>query len=283
MQVAQEAKDVDRRGWAAKFFIRQNPTYDSWEQTSRPRSGFARVSYLVLYILPGLIAALAINVRPLFEAEVHLTGLSPRYLQLAWLLLVTFGWHMLSPFVLLRASDRLSLRQSLSYLGLNRIDLRGMLFVLPAFCTGFALISVPYMQFIWQPLHDVCQAVPLFHIPAWSIFGGDPRGLYAFPPFALLLLSIGNFMGEELYFRGYLMKKSSFLGRTNWVVNSLLFALYHLWQIPQTWPLIGLVFGFGLLMRLRKDLYILIAFHLFVNMWLTYGEYPLAKVLHMAH
>ena len=39
--------------------------------------------------------------------------------------------------------------------------------------------------------------------------------------------------------------------------------------------------GFGLLMRLRKDLYVMIAFHLFVNMWLSYGAYPLARLLHL--
>jgi len=42
------------------------------------------------------------------------------------------------------------------------------------------------------------------------------------------------------------------------------------------------VFAVGLLMRMRKDLYVLIAFHLFLNMWLTFGEYPLARLMHMA-
>jgi uncharacterized protein len=283
MQDREETKLIERQGWAARFFVREDPTYDAWEQTGQARSAAARSCYMVLYLLPGLVAALAINVRPFFEAELRLTHLSPRYLQLAWLLLVTFGWHILSPFLFLRAADRLSFRQSLSFLGLDRIDLRGLLLVLPIFCAVFALVSVPYMQFVWRPLHDVCQGVPLFHIPGWSIFGGDPRGFYAFPAFALLLLFIGNFLGEELYFRAYLMKKSSFLGRANWVVNSLLFALYHLWQIPQTWPLVGLVFAFGLLMRLRKDLYVLVAFHLFINMWLMYGEHPCARLLHLAH
>ncbi|HEV2646103.1 MAG TPA: CPBP family intramembrane glutamic endopeptidase [Acidobacteriaceae bacterium] len=281
MQELEETKSIERRGWAANFFVREDQTYDAWERTCRPNSAFAKSLYLVMYILPGLVAALAINVRPLFEAELRVTHLSPRYLQLAWLLFVTFGWHMLSPFLLLRSSDRLSFRQSLLFLGLNRIDLRGLLLVLPIFCAAFALVSVPYMEFVWVPLRRVCQSVPLFHIPAWSIFGGDPKGFYAFPPFALLLLFIGNFLGEELYFRGYLMKKSSFLGGANWVVNSWLFALYHLWQIPQTWPAIGLIFAFGLLMRLRKDLYVLVAFHLFVNMWLMYGESPLARLLHL--
>ena len=108
------------------------------------------------------------------------------------------------------------------------------------------------MQLIWAPLSALVQAVPLFHVPRWSIFGGDPAALYAFPPFALALLFIGNFLGEELYYRGYLMKKSGFLGRANWVFNPFLFALYNLWQIPFTWPLIGLVLAFGLLMWLRK-------------------------------
>lgn len=283
MQAIEETKAVKKRGWAASFFVREGRTYDFWQQTCQPKTILTRSFYLVLYLLPGLIVALAINIRPFFETELRLTHLSPRYLQLAWLLLVTFGWHMLSPFLILRASDHLTFRQSLSFLGLDRVDLRGLCVVLPVFCAAFALVSVPYMQFVWKPLHAACQAVPLFHIPAWSIFGGDPRGFYAFPPFALLLLFVGNYLGEELYFRGYLMKKSSFLGATNWVVNSLLFAVYHLWQIPQTWPLVGLVIAFGLLMRLRKDLYVLIAFHLFVNMWLTYGEYPLARMIHVAH
>jgi uncharacterized protein len=271
----------DARGWAKRFFIREDVVYDQWAQRCQPRSTAARVVYLLLYLVPGLIAAVAINVRPVFEAELRVTHLSPRYLQLGWLLLITFGWHMFAAFVLLRLSDGLSFRESLAYVGLNRIDVRGLLLVLPVFCVGFALVSVPYMQFVWAPLSAACQRVPLFHIPAWSIFR-SADGLYAFPRFALLLLFIGNFLGEELYFRGYLMKKSSFLGGANWAVSSFLFALYHLWQIPQTWPLVGLVFAFGLLMRMRKDLYVLIAFHLFVNMWLTFGEYPLALLMHMA-
>lgn len=48
----------------------------------------------------------------------------------------------------------------------------------------------------------------------------------------------------------------------------------HLWQIPQTWPLLGLAPAIGLLMQLRKDLYVLVAFHFFINMWLAYGDYP---------
>jgi hypothetical protein len=271
-----------QHGLLRRFFVREDPTYDMWERTCQPKSVLVRAAYLALYVLPGILAAIVINVPTVFFAELRTTHLSPRYLQFGWLLIITLGWHLLSPFVLLRLIDGLSIRKSLSFLGLDRIDLKGLFIVLPIFCCGYALISVPYMQFVWAPLSAIVQAVPLFHVPRWSIFGGDPAGLYAFPPLALAVLFIGNFVGEELYYRGYLMKKTSFLGRANWFINPFLFALYHLWQIPFTWPLIGLVFAFGLLMWLRKDLYVLIAFHFFCNMWLTYGEYPLARALHLA-
>jgi membrane protease YdiL (CAAX protease family) len=272
----------DRSGVLMRFFKRENPTYDRWQQTCQGHSRLSKAIYLVLYLIPGMIAAIVINVPAVFFAELRVSHLSPRYLQFGWLLVITLGWHLLSPFVFLRLVDRLTFRESLSFLGLSRIDVKGLLVVLPVFCVGFALVSVPYMQFAWNPLSALLQKVPLFHVPRWSIFGGDPAGLYAFPAWALAFLFVGNFLGEELYFRGYLMKKSSFLGPVNWLVNPLLFAIYHLWQIPFTWPLIGLVLAFGLLMWLRKDLYVMIAFHFFVNMWLTYGEYPLAKLLHLA-
>jgi hypothetical protein len=35
-------------------------------------------------------------------------------------------------------------------------------------------------------------------------------------------------------------------------------------------------------MWLRKDLYVLIAFHLFVNMWLAFGAYRLEQLVHLA-
>jgi len=76
---------------------------------------------------------------------------------------------------------------------------------------------------------------------------------------------VGNFLCEELYFHGYLMKKIGYLGPWAWVVNSLLFGLYHVWQAPTTWALIGPVFLFGLLMQWRKNQYPLIAFHFLVN------------------
>ena len=126
--------------------------------------------------------------------------------------------------------------------------------MVPVYFALFALVSLPYVRYVAPVIENWTKAVPPFGIPSYSIFQDTPENIYSFPPVAPLFLGIGNFLGEELYFRGYLMNKSAFLGKMNGIVNSVLFALYHLWQAEQTWPMIGLVLAFGLLIALRKDL-----------------------------
>jgi uncharacterized protein len=271
-----------KQGWLQRFFVRGDPTYDRYAAAFQARSSSAKFFYLLMYLLPGILVYVAINVGSVYRAELRYTGVSGKSLQFGWVMFITFGWHMLTPFLFLRLADKLTFRQSLEFLGLNRIDLRGFLMVLPLYCTGFAIVALPYMHFLWNPISAWLESVPAFRIPAYSIFQGGPDGLYSFPPVALLFLFIGNFLGEELYFRGYLLKKTDFLGKAVWIVNSVLFALYHLWQVPQTWPLLGLALAFGLLMWIRKDLYLLIAFHLFVNMWLAFGAYRLEQLVHLS-
>jgi hypothetical protein len=264
------------------FFVREDAVYDRCAVVGQAKSPLAKSFYVLMHLLPGITAWALINVNSIYQAELRLTGFSGRTLQYAWLLVVTFGWHMLVPVLFLRFNDKLTWKQSLQFIGLDRVDLRGLCVVLPVYCVLFAFAALPYMHWVWNPLEKWLQSVPAFQMPDYTIFKGGPNGLYSFPPIALLFLFVGNFLGEELYFRGYLLKKIAFLGNSAWIVNSILFALYHLWQIPQTWPLVGLVLAIGLLMRLRKDLYVLVAFHLFINMWLTYGDYPLARLVHLA-
>jgi len=254
-----------------RFFVREDAVYDGYNLAYQAKTPLAKLIYLLLYFLPGIVAFLVVNIEPLFRVEMAFTGLSARWVQYVWLLLITFGWHVFMPFVVLRYADKLSLRESFAFLGLNRVDLSGLFLILPIFMVLFALISLPYLKYVAPMIENWTKAIPLFRIPSYSIFQDTPENIYSFPPIALLFLGIGNFLGEELYFRGYLLKKSAFLGEANWTVNSILFALYHVWQVQQTWPMIGLILMFGLLMKLRKDLWVMVAFHFFVNMWMAYG------------
>jgi membrane protease YdiL (CAAX protease family) len=257
--------------WLRRFFVREDPVYERYESTHQAKTTLAKAIYLFLYLLPGIVVFVFLNVPPVFRAAMTITGLSAKYLQYFWVLFLTFGWHMFVPFVILRYVDKLSLGEIVAFLGLNRVDRRGLFLVLPVYFVFFALASLPYLNFVAPLIENWTKSITLFRIPSDSIFQDTPEAMYSIPPIALLFLGIGNFLGEELYFRGYLMKKSAFLGRLNWIVGSILFALYHLWRVQQTWPMIGLVLAFGLLMTLRKDLYVLIAFHFLVNMWMAYG------------
>jgi membrane protease YdiL (CAAX protease family) len=57
--------------------------------------------------------------------------------------------------------------------------------------------------------------------------------------FAILVVQfvLNTALGEELLFRGLLLPRMSAFGRADWLVNGVLFAVYHLhvpWVIPQT-------------------------------------------------
>ncbi len=254
-----------------RLFMREDAVYDYYSTSYQAKTPMGKLVYLSLYLLPGILVFIVVNIGPLFRWEMVLTGWSARYVQYAWVLIITFGWHIFVPFVVLRYVDKLPLRESCAFLGLNRVDWRGLLTVLPVFMAGFAIISLPYVKYMAPVIEGWTKTITLFQIPSYSIFQDIPENIYSFPPIALLFLGIGNFLGEELYFRGYLMKKSAFLGEANWTVNSVLFGLYHVWQVQQTWPMIGLILMFGVLMRLRKDLWVMVGFHFFVNMWMAYG------------
>jgi CAAX protease family protein len=258
-------------GWLRRACVREDAVYEYYSSKYQAKTAVGKIVYLGLYLLPGILVFVFVNVEPLFRWEMAVTGWSARYVQYAWVLIITFGWHIFVPFMVLRYVDKLTLRESCAFLGLNRVDWRGLLTVLPVFMVGFAVISLPYVKYVAPVIEDWTKTIPLFRIPGYSIFQDTPENIYSFPSIALLFLGIGNFLGEELYFRGYLMKKSAFLGEANWTVNSVLFAIYHVWQVQQTWPMIGLILLFGPLMKLRKDLWVMVGFHFFVNMWMAYG------------
>ena len=252
--------DVFRR-----LFVRQDALYTHYKTQYQARSRASQLFYLFFYLLPGLLAYIAINFPVVYEAGVRATGLPGNYYQYGWLIFITFGWHIILPFLVLRFVDKLSWPQSLEFLSLNRFDWRGCTYLLMLAFVLFTVLSLPYMAYLQRPLYQWLDDIPAFRIPDYSIFK-TAEALYGFPTPLLLLLLIGNFVGEEVYFRGYLLKKTAFLGRHNIWVNGVLFAVYHFFQIPQTWPLVIPSMVFPLLMVARKNLYVVILFHLLVNL-----------------
>lgn len=241
---------------------RSDPIYDAHADQYQARSNRAKWFYIFMHLAPGLFAIAILNIEFVYLFLRDSTGLQDRSFQFLLFVVVTYGWHIVIPLIVLMKSDGLSLRETLSFLGFTRFDWKGCFVILPLMMVPFTLACVPYYMWIAPPMEAWLMSIPAFQIPEYSIFGGD---LYDFPIGMLLVLFIGNFLGEELYYRGYLMKKCAFLGRHTWWITSLLFAIYHFWQIPQTWPSILPVLIFGYMMMLRKDIYVVILLHLFLN------------------
>jgi len=223
------------RGGRTKFFTREDQAYDSWSAYVAPNPlckgplswpvSFARADHRIGHQHPTNLRSTA-PLHPSLSALSATSLATSCHFRLAHALAVPPVAQSGPP-----KSPRVPSRSSVS---------TESTFVGSCWCCRFFALPLRLSRFLicssfGRRCIGYASRPPLSH-PAWSIFGGDPSGLYAFPPFALLLLFIGNFLGEELYFRGYLMKKSSFLGRANWFINPFLFALYHLWQIPMTWP-----------------------------------------------
>ena len=112
--------------------------------------------------------------------------------------MITFGWHIFVSFIVLPYVDKLALRESCAFLGLNRVDWRGLLTVLPVFMAGFAILSLPYVKYVAPLIEGWTKTIPLFRIPSYSIFQDTPENIYSFAPIALLFL--GNFFGRGVVF-----------------------------------------------------------------------------------
>lgn len=243
------------------FFVRKDPEYDLFLKRHQAATRKQISLYLLLGVVPGIITYLLIF--PFREPLMELTGLSSHTYQFLILALMASGWHILFPFFMLRFVDKLTFKQSLIYLGFTKPDLKGLLFVLPVITVLFTLLSLPYMKYIYPPLSGMLDRLPALHMGEWHIFN---QGYYDFPWPLLVIGLIGNFIGEEIYFRGYLLRKVGAL-RWNWLIVSVLFQFYHMWQAPVNWAFIPLavIIPCEILVRLRKSIYGAILFHVYIN------------------
>lgn len=243
----------------------ENPTYEAYALKYQAKTSLSKALYILAYLLPGIVAYLLVNIEPVHRFLSHALNLEGYNFQYFMFVVVTLLWHMAFPIFMLRKNEKLEWKEVFEFLSLNRFSFKEVVFVAPIAFALSVIFSLPYMMTLYEPFQAWLNSVPSLRIPSYSIFASY-EAFYGAPVAVMVIMLIGNFIGEEIYFRGYLMKKTAFLGRYNWLVNSILFCLYHLWQIPQTWPLIVPFLFFGLTMQLRKDLYTLIIFHLLFNL-----------------
>jgi uncharacterized protein len=249
----------------SSFFSVENVTYDMYADRFQAKTPMSRVFYISAYLLPGVLAYILVNIEPVHRFFSGILGLHGYNYQYCLFVIFTLSLHMALPVFMLRKHEKLKWKEVFEFLSLNRFSFKEILLVAPLAFAMSVVLSLPYMMTLYEPFQTWLNSVPGLQIPSHSIFASY-EAFYGAPAIVMILMLIGNFVGEEIYFRGYLMKKTAFLGRYNWLVNSILFCAYHLWQVPQTWPLIVPFLFFGLTMQLRKNLYTMIMFHLLFNL-----------------
>ena len=249
------------------LFNQPNSTYQKYAEALQAKSVSQKAWVLFNYLLPGILITILINIKRIHDFFIDLFSCSSESYQFWLLIALTFGWHITYPVFMLRIKKGYSWKETAEALSLNRFSVKGFLVTTPLFFLLLLLLAVPYMGAFFPSIHAYLQSIDLIAIPEHSLFY-DYQTIYNFAPWQLALLFIGNFVGEEIYFRGYLLKRSSFLGKHNWWIHSLLFTIYHLWQIPMTYALGFISLSFGIYMIWRKNLYELMLLHVLINLLL---------------
>ncbi len=241
--------------------VRPDPAYDRWVESHQARTPAERWKVIGLHLLPGAFGWLSVQI--LVPWLMPLTGISAAWLQLLTLGTMALAWELTMPFVWLH-QDGLTFRESLEFLGLARVDWAGVLVLAPLATVVFAVLGFPYLAWFYEPVRQWLDQWSVIHMPAWHILYS---GYYNFPLLPLLFVFVGNFLGEEVYFRGYLLKRLGFMGRYSWLASNALFCFYHLWQAPVNWAYLPIFFlvPFAQVMTWRKSLYVTIVIHVLVN------------------
>src|SRR5678816_3865566 len=96
---------------------------------------------------------------------------------------------------------------------------------------------VMFMFFIWgitQPLNKIITEKLFTWLPAWytvqDFTGYSKKIIVVTLIFNLAINGILAPIVEEYYFRGYLLPRMAAWGKWSFVVNAILFSLYHFWQ-----------------------------------------------------
>jgi membrane protease YdiL (CAAX protease family) len=112
-----------------------------------------------------------------------------------------------------------------------------------------------------------------FGVPAWApsfsadaaflgVSLADNRWLIA----VFIAIFLANVVGEELWWRGYLLpRQASAMGQWAWVANGLLWSLFHIFHPWDIVPLIPIALAMAYMAQRRKSVWLPIVAHAVLN------------------
>ncbi|MBD0298040.1 MAG: CPBP family intramembrane metalloprotease [Flavisolibacter sp.] len=185
---------------------------------------FSKAQSIILHLYPGIIITIAFVVLTPFIINI---GFPP---QLGILFSIVIAALPILIAYLLKAQKKEHKSSIIALNGLNQKLPTGKLIL-------YSLGSVMFAYVIWgiaQPLDQVLTQQLFYWLPDWytvqDFTGYDKNKILITLVFNLLLNGFLAPYVEELYFRGYLLPRMASWGKWAFVVNAVLFSLYHFWQ-----------------------------------------------------
>lgn len=139
------------------------------------------------------------------------------------------------------------------------------------------IIAVLIIYVSLYPVGLMFRESVFYWLPEWYFnpsFGTDDMNLIAMTFLAGIFIDgIVGPVTEELFFRGYLLPRMSYL--KNWapVVNGTLFGLYHFWQPHNMIAIIGVGIILSYVVWKKRNVYLGIAIHCTINIIGALGGY----------
>lgn len=237
--------------------------------TTRPLTPF---QILLASLLPGSIGVVGFHI----VLPKLVSGGTPALI--AWPVVAStmlFLFSFVAIYLLKREAKELSisLRQRMC---LQKVSLKKW-----GVITLIVLLAMILMSGIQSQIPSLLQAID-YHIPEYMPFflrGIDPtvetdpnvlspglqlQGAYILLPLIAITLFLNIFV-EEFYFRAWMLPRLSHYGRMGWVINGVMFACYHLFQL-WIFPVIlvgSLLFAF--IVYYSKSVYPALVYHFILN------------------
>jgi membrane protease YdiL (CAAX protease family) len=135
----------------------------------------------------------------------------------------------------------------------------GAKYLIPPFMRVFGLRIPAYTPFFLDPNAVVSPSTAASLAPGVTLKGN--YGILGLQAVMLIL----NISAEELYFHAWMLPKLSRYGKASWIVNGVLFALYHTFQIWLFPQLLVASLGMALVVWKTRSVWPVIAGHLVGN------------------
>jgi membrane protease YdiL (CAAX protease family) len=218
---------------------------------------------ILLHILPGALTTLVfVLIVPLLDPS----GFPPL---LAFLLAVLLVDLPLQLAIMLFAGKRLNGRLSLEGVVLYRDKASWKTFVL-LFVGAFVVVYA--LTMLVGPLSSVLAESAFSWLPDW-MFLEEQTQYQAYGKGALVVTFVLQLVVtgvalpwvEELYFRGYLLRRLSRYGKWAPLLGGLFFALYHFWQLFSFPTVFLLGTALGYVVWWKRDIRISIGLHVTAN------------------